>query len=161
MEGQRQAGIENSTQTLTIRRLRSRNAVPAVWSFGGSAFVTLLDCDLAGGKEPASAVESTHGATLVVFRMKTAGYANAIRSQALDEEQVVRGPVVKSFVSHASLPTSVKQVPAPAAIIPDPPEAALPLIEEWADGMPTFPVALHAGGWFFRCQRMGLITWGC
>ncbi len=133
LEGQRQAGIENRAQTLTIRRLRSRNMVPAVRSVGGSAFVTLLDCDLNGGKEPAAAIESTDGATLIVFRLKTAGYANAIRSRVREEDQLIRGPEVESFVSHPLLPTRVKQAPVPVAIIPDTPEAPLPSIQDWAD----------------------------
>ncbi|MDW8196387.1 MAG: glycosyl hydrolase family 28-related protein [Gemmataceae bacterium] len=133
LEGQREAGIENAGQTLTIRRLHSRNVVPAIRSKGPSAVVTLFDSELIGGNKSNTAIESTDGATLVAFRLKTAGYANAIRSHVIGDTQTVHGPNIESFVSHPPLPTSVKTPLVPLARIEDAPFASLPPIKEWAD----------------------------
>lgn len=133
LEGQRCVGIHNNGQTLTIRRLRSQNTVPAICSAGRSAFVTLLDCDLSGGRQSAAAVESTGGGTLAAFRLRTQGYGTAILSQVLDEVQTVRGPMVNAYVSHPILPASVEHLPAPMEHVSDAPDTPLPPMHEWAD----------------------------
>lgn len=130
---QRQVGIDNSSQTLTIRRLASQNSVPALRSRGTAAFVTLIDSECIGGRPGVSAVESLEGASLTVFRLKTAGYSDALSSQVMGAPEKIRGPVVESFVSHPKLPTSVKQPRSPRERIEDAPESRLPPLTEWAD----------------------------
>ncbi|MCS6897581.1 MAG: glycoside hydrolase family 55 protein, partial [Nitrospira sp.] len=133
LEGQRQAGIENSAQTLTIRRLQSNNSVPALRTEGRSAVVTIFDSNLVGGKESNSAIEAKDGAALVAFRVRTGGYGSAVWSQVVGPPKIVRGPNIEMFVSHHILPTRVEVPLKPQDRIEDPPEAPLPPLSEWAD----------------------------
>jgi hypothetical protein len=79
LEGQRTAGIRNSGNLLAIRRLTSRNRVPAIVSKGGAGMITLLDSELAGGAADAIAIEAEGG--LYVRNVKVGGYAHSIRKR--------------------------------------------------------------------------------
>ncbi|MCL6504114.1 MAG: glycoside hydrolase family 55 protein [Pirellulales bacterium] len=131
--GQREVGIENFNQTLTIRRLKSRNTTPAVRASGSGAVVFLFDCDLRGGDPAADAIVATHGAAVVAFRLKIQGYAAAIRYTAGNKATTVHGPRVDAFATHPLLPVGTKHPRTPLANVKDPPITKLPPITDWVD----------------------------
>jgi hypothetical protein len=133
--GQREVGIENLYQTLAVRRLVSLNTVPALRTSGSMAVVHLLDADLSGGEAKADAIVAQDGAAVVAFRVKTDGYGAAIRHKGTHglREQVVQGPTVSAFSTHALQPTSKPEPPAPLAKVEDAPVGELPPLDDWAD----------------------------
>jgi hypothetical protein len=131
--GQREVGIENANQTLSIRRLTSRNSVPAIRASGSGAVVFLLDCDLGGGNPEGDAIVATRGAAIVAFRLKCEGYAAAIQHTVGNEIKRVPGPLVDAFATHPLLPRGTKDAPAPLANMEAAPVAELPPVEDWAD----------------------------
>uniref|UniRef100_A0A7C4QNQ6 Rhamnogalacturonase A/B/Epimerase-like pectate lyase domain-containing protein n=1 Tax=Schlesneria paludicola TaxID=360056 RepID=A0A7C4QNQ6_9PLAN len=131
--GQREVGIENVNQTLSLRRLRSQNTVPAIRTSGSGAVIHVFDSELIGGDAKADAIVVTGGAAVVAFRLKTDGYGTAIRHSAGKEEKTVLGPTVSGFSTHPLLPTNATEPPAPLAQVEDAPITELPPLTEWAD----------------------------
>lgn len=130
---QRVVGIENIAQTLSIRKLTSRNSVPALRTRGNAAMVALLDSELTGGASGASAIESLDDSALVVERLKTDGYGTTMTSTMRGETRAIKEPVVASFLSHQVLPLNTKAVAAPMANIEETPAPPLPPLSEWAN----------------------------
>jgi hypothetical protein len=85
LSGQRVVGVENQNNVLSMRRLVSRNAVPAVRN-GQPGFtaglLTLIDSDLSGGLPGVAAVENNGGAFL--RDVHTVGYSFPVRDQGID-----------------------------------------------------------------------------
>ena len=107
LEGQREAGIWNGSQPLSIRGLRSKNAVPAIKNTSWGSLVVLIDSELTGGAAGAAAIENAdsskegeNGPGLFVRNLKTQGYKFAITSRTAEKTADVPGPVVAEFVSH-------------------------------------------------------------
>jgi hypothetical protein len=71
---QRSAGLLNEGNTLAIRRLKSRNAVPAVRNVQGS--VLLLDASLTGGVKAVHAIENA--GDLYLRNVSSGGYAGVV-----------------------------------------------------------------------------------
>ena len=132
LSGQRVVGIENLAQTLSIRKLTSRNSVPALRTQGNAAMVALLDSELSGGDSGSCAIESLDNSALIVERLKTDGYGTAIRSTVLGETREIKEPVVASFLSHPVLPLKTKAVVAPVTNVEETPTLPLPPLNEWA-----------------------------
>ncbi|GIW89552.1 MAG: hypothetical protein KatS3mg108_3876 [Isosphaeraceae bacterium] len=131
--GQRHLGIENLNQTLTIRRLRSRNAVPALRTSGSGAVVTLIDSTLEGGDPRTDAVLIGDGAAVVALRLQTQGYRAAIRHIDDGNLRTIPGPRVDQFSTHPIQPAALNAWPSPLARIEDAPVGDLPPLDDWAD----------------------------
>ena len=117
---QRFAGFVNRGNMVALRRLVSRNAVPAVVNDG---FLALLDCDLEGGARDAAAIQSK--GALFARNIKTSGYASAIAG--------VRGNDVEEFAS--AEPLTLFPCPKRSLNLPVEEEPAVPLgpASEWAN----------------------------
>ena len=76
LSGQNVVGISNRGNILALRRITSRNSVPALRSGAGQDMVTLLDSDLTGGAGDIAAIES-EGA-LYARNVKIGGYGKSI-----------------------------------------------------------------------------------
>ena len=125
---QRVAGFVNRGNTVAIRRLVSRNTVPAVENDG---FLTLLDAHLAGGAAGAEAVRNT--GMLLARNIRTAGYGAAIVSRTKAGQKTVRGPSVAEFTSHEPVslfPGAKRSLNLPVA---DPPTVPLGPVSQWAN----------------------------
>jgi hypothetical protein len=76
LEGQRSAGIVNDGNTLAIRKLTSRNSVPAIQSTASFGHVILLEATLEGGAGNVSAIENK--GLLYARAVSSSGYASLI-----------------------------------------------------------------------------------
>lgn len=94
LEGQGKAGIRNDDNVLSIRRLRSRNRVPALLSTTSVGMVVLVDCEL-GGAPPGEYVIRNEG-SLFVRNLSTDGHGAWI----LDRGRRTLLPPVNEFTSH-------------------------------------------------------------
>lgn len=74
---QRKTAFLNEGNIAAIRRLTSKNAVPALVSKGGGSMVVLLDSELAGGDAKNTAIAADGG--LFVRGVKVTGYGASIR----------------------------------------------------------------------------------
>lgn len=106
LEGQRVAGIQNSANILALRKVTSRNQVPAIISRSPASMVTLLDSDLTCGGEGRAAIVA-EGA-LYARNVRTEGYKAAIEKTICEpnvkqgepkrETRLVAGPLVTEYV---------------------------------------------------------------
>jgi hypothetical protein len=109
LEGQREVGVSNAGQSLTIRSLRSRNRVPALMAYGTTV---LVDAVLEGieGAGSLPAVVNYNGGRLYVRDLQTEGYRRAIASvETPDSGEAFRmisadqpetiGPLIEEFAS--------------------------------------------------------------
>ncbi len=104
LRNQREWGVYNDGECLSIRGLRSTNTCPAVFTRGGS--MVLIDSELVGGAANSAAV--TCAGQLFVRDLKTAGYGRAIQRHAYDrrrglgpaEGSPVPGGTVAEWTSH-------------------------------------------------------------
>jgi len=98
LKGQREIGIVNEGQAISIRRLASENTVPAISSYGTLA---LLDARLAGqgdaAKSPASV--KTTGYRRALADIATPGFAAALRVEGEDKPGST-GPDLTEYCSH-------------------------------------------------------------
>lgn len=78
LEGQREVGLAVEGNVAAVRRLVSRNRVPAVRLSGWASMVVLLDSELSGGAAEADAVELKDAPTLLLRGVTTAGYRRAV-----------------------------------------------------------------------------------
>lgn len=100
LEGQQEAGLINDDHPTTIRRLTSRNHVPAVIVRKGKAYygpqTIVLDAVLAGGDADQPAIRNDPGCGLYVRNLRTAGYGRSIHYQGGDLTE----KSVAEFFSH-------------------------------------------------------------
>jgi len=97
LEGQRIAGIRNTSNILAIRKLHSRNRVPAVVSDGVEAMVTLLDSDLLGGSPDHFAIELGSPGSLFARNVRSEGYRGVLK----DQDKVLAEASLEEYVSAA------------------------------------------------------------
>jgi hypothetical protein len=122
---QRVAGFVLRDNTVALRKLLSRNSVPAV---DNSGFLTLLDCDLAGGAPGEAAIRNN--GPLLARSIKTTGYGLAIDNK---HGPGVEGSFVDEFTSSEPIdlfPGSKRSLSLP---IEEPPKVPLPPMSQWAN----------------------------
>ena len=124
---QRVAGFANRGNTVALRKLVSRNSVPAVENGG---FLALIDADLGGGS--AGAAIQSKGA-LFARNVKTSGYGTAIKSESKGGTQEAKGPNVEEFTSGE--PLSLFDSPKKSLNLPveETPDVPLDPVGEWAN----------------------------
>ncbi|MBE9179426.1 endopolygalacturonase [Oculatella sp. LEGE 06141] len=79
LSNQRVAGVSNSGNILSIRKLTSNNSVPAIQNLDGRGIITILDSTLTGGASGNAAIEMKDG-TLYARNVNTLGYRSAVKS---------------------------------------------------------------------------------
>lgn len=130
LKDQRVAGLENWSNIIGLRRVKSVNKVPALVSTGGNSMLTLLEGDFSGGAADAPAVVA---AGAVYLRdVRTAGYGKALLQKrprrdgkkfVEDPPREIAGPTIAEFVGGSivgpgdktpggSLKLGIQEVPA-------------------------------------------------
>jgi len=145
LEGQAKAGIWSGEHSLTIRRLVSRNAVPAIdHSFGNvnSGPLVLIDAWLSGGAKDAAAIRN-HGAMLA-RNLNVSGYGNAIEHRGA----LVAGPRVERWISDGSYRQADGSPGAPLDLtVEDAPELPAFKPADWQSATAFAPTRIAAPGW--------------
>ncbi len=100
-ERQAVVGLRNDGQPCTIRALRSRNAAPAVRVTAG--FTVLVDSELSGVGEAATAAAIVSDAALVLRDVRTSGYRLALESRLPGAETDLPGPEIAEYRSKPGL----------------------------------------------------------
>lgn len=130
---QREVGILNAQQVLSLENLVSRNGVPALRNADPSGVVTLVGADLRApdGVRAEAAVEN-RGA-LHARDVRTMGYARAV-ANAAGHRRDAPGPDVADFVSHAVLSLPGEDAPATGLRLPvrRAPDIPWDPLEQWA-----------------------------
>lgn len=127
LQNQKEYGLANYGQVISIRDLQSNNSVPAVYNKDG--IVTLIDANLTAStsiQPPAIKNEST----LFARNIKTSGYKIAIQNNN-GTRQNATGSLVSEFVSHpihSIFPTPPKSLNLP---IEETPEVQWDAISNW------------------------------
>ncbi|MDZ4799134.1 MAG: glycosyl hydrolase family 28-related protein [Bryobacteraceae bacterium] len=102
LERQRQYGLVNSGQVISIRSLTSRNSVTAIQN-SGTALLTLIDSTLTGiDTGAAPAIVNSKPAALLVRNTTTPGYEHAIHNDSGSGESAA-GPMVQEFTAYPVL----------------------------------------------------------
>lgn len=143
LRGQAQFGFDNEGQAISIRSLRSENAVPAVRSYGT---ICLVDASLTGleGAKHWPAIINYNGGRVFLRDVQTNGYARALGDVATpdwfaavritgDDKQGSKGPKVDEYCSHPatnpfSSPTGSLRLP-----VKEPPELDNEAPQAWAN----------------------------
>ncbi len=116
--GQRKVGIRNEGQVVSIRKLHSENAVPAIQNVRPASLLTLVDSELVGmaGAKVMAAIENTGAAFLRDVR--SSGYQQLLADNRKDAAGVKLGTewvsheVLSAFPSRGgSLRLAVKETP--------------------------------------------------
>ncbi|MBW3625931.1 MAG: glycoside hydrolase family 55 protein [Armatimonadetes bacterium] len=100
LEGQKRYGFHNEGQVSSIRKLRSVNAVPALYGEAGAGMVALIDSVLTGTKGAGTHPAIRNEAALFARNLRVSGYAEAIH-RAVPGKPGSRG--VLEYVSHPVL----------------------------------------------------------
>ncbi len=129
LRGQRRAGLRVLQSGVSIRKLRSENAVPAISQERPGSHVVLLESELVGGEPAAPAIASPEG-QLFVRQVTVSGYGRTLEKNGRTlapgrTDEYVSGPVFAAAGQRSlrSLNLPVKDVPA----VPAPASAS-----EWA-----------------------------
>ena len=143
LRGQREVGIANEGQHLSIRHLTSENEVPAISSYGS---LCLLDSTLTGiGKaKDAPGIINSNGGRIFVRDLTTRGYARAIgdvshtpdsaaawRLQA-NEAPASKGPAIAEYCSHPATTAFPSPVTSLRLPIKETPSIAMDDPANWA-----------------------------
>ncbi|MEX2605930.1 MAG: PA14 domain-containing protein [Kiritimatiellia bacterium] len=138
LEGQNIVGLSNDGQCLSMRRLSSINAVPAIENMG-AALLTLLESDLQGTDAASGRAALVNRAGLFVRDLKTSGYKLAIDQTAGNVVQIP-GPVVTEFSSNPVLslfPSPPRSLHLP---VRETPEVEIDDLEDWINIQAFQPV---------------------
>jgi len=140
---QREVGLDNAGQSLSIRHLRSENSVIAVQTYGS---VCLLDSKLTGlsGAENVPAVINYNGGRIFLRDVETSGYSKAIGDvetpdffaavrQSANEKPGLAGPVVKEYCSHPTTAPFGGTAGSLRLEIKEPPMIPQQPVTEWAN----------------------------
>ena len=107
---QKKYGIENHDQVLTIRNLRSHNAVPAVANFGENALLTMIGGALEYNGKKKSKVPAIYNEGYLFARdIATSRYAKAIEERGPASGEGVEGPEIIEYSS--DIPTNLCHSP--------------------------------------------------
>lgn len=139
---QRQFGFDNEGQAVSVRGLRSENAVPAVRSYG---VLCLIEADLSGvGAEAWPAIINYNGGKIFLRDVKTNGYTRAVADVITPDwvaaTRIVgpdkansRGPNIEEYASqdyYMAFPTHQSSL---RLKIQDPPNVPWDAPESWAN----------------------------
>ena len=132
LRGQREMGLHNEGQQISIRGLVSENTVPALGTYGS---LLLTDAKLSGGSVNAPAIVNYNGGRIFLRDVKTSGYSRALADMKTpdfaaafrikgEDKPGTPGPDIAEYSSHAvstafpspkeSLRLPVKETPQPA-----------------------------------------------
>jgi Pectate lyase superfamily protein len=132
LQNQKECGISNYGQVLSIRGLQSQNTVPAICNQNG--VVTLLDASLTMTNGASNQPAIKNSSTLFARNITTQGYKIAIQNNSGTRQNAV-GPSVSEFVSHpisSVFPTLPKSLNLP---IQETPDVSWDALSNW--GSPT------------------------
>jgi hypothetical protein len=132
LRNQNVVGFRNNGQCVSMRSLKSANAVTAVEN-SGSALLVLLDSELRAISDVSTkpAIINAKPAALFARNVAAEGYASAITNDS-GEAQGVKGATVTEFVSHSIL--SAFPSPAHSLHLPvkETPEVGWGDLKDWA-----------------------------
>jgi len=125
LSDQRVAGIENSSNVLSIRDLKSQNSVPALRNKTPLGLVTLIDSNLRGRAGATTAIENEGG--IFLRHVSVSGYAKSLTD--------IRGTTLTGTIAEFASPPSNLGAENPAAsldlAVEEAPEAANPEPSAW------------------------------
>lgn len=124
LERQRKYGLANYGQVLSVRKLVSTNAVPAVFNAKGPGVLTLIDAELTGTKETAEVAAVVNEATLFARNVTASGYKRALDTTN-KEPAAPEGLKVEEFASfqtYSLFPSAGKSLGLPIEETPDVPQ---------------------------------------
>lgn len=143
LQGQRDVGFTNEGQTISIHRLLSRNAVPAIRSYGT---LCVIDSKLIGesGADHHPAILNYNGGRIYVRDVRTAGYRRALADlqtpdsgaayrMAEDEQPASRGPLLGSYSSQPTTSLFDSASTPRRLEVRDPPLLTHDPLERWAN----------------------------
>lgn len=154
IRGQRKAGFRVGDNVVSLRRLQSENAVPAVRMEGPLGHLVLLDSELSGGSADAPAVDF-QGGQLFVRNVGCSGYGVALRRA---DGYGMAGPFPDLYVSGGGACTAPEQAARslglPVEAVPEPASVAgaSVCVDDFGaagdgerDDAPAIQAALHSG----------------
>ena len=107
---QKQFGIFNANNVLSIRHLASMNRVPAIRNENAAGLVTLIGATLEGGSPELSAIQNR--GTLYARDVTSKGYASVLQGHGSTIAEYDSGPMVSQFgTSASSLNLPVEETP--------------------------------------------------
>ena len=125
LSDQRVAGIENSSNVISIRDLKSQNSVPALQNKTPLGLVTLIDSNLSGRGGAGAAIENEGG--IFLRRVSVSGYAKSLTDH--------RGATLTGNIAEFASPPGTSGAENPAAsldlAVEEAPEAANPEPSAW------------------------------
>jgi hypothetical protein len=143
LRGQTQFGLENEGQALSIRRLVSDNAVPAIQTYGT---LCLIDAHLTGrdGAAGVPAIINYNGGRIHLRDVTTPGYGRAVGDVETPDSSAARrirgkdkpgseGPNVAEYLSHPAtslFPSAMQSLRLP---VKETPEVAQDSLNMWAN----------------------------
>jgi len=130
---QRQVGWLNDGQCVSLRGLRSDNAVTAYHNRSGASLTAIIDSELRGAGEAAREPAVLNESGMFARNIKTTGYGTAIANNA-GTKQGADGPNVDEFASHEVV-TLFDSTPKQSLNLPikDAPVLAYDPPENWAN----------------------------
>ncbi|NJK91939.1 MAG: hypothetical protein HC904_08990 [Blastochloris sp.] len=131
LRGQHVAGIDNESNMVFARRVKSDNTVPAVVNAGRNAIFTLIDSELRGGAPEQAAIENRHAnAVLFARNVQTAGYGSALKDSVQGSLPI--GTIVEwcSDAPVSLFPGELKSLNLP---IEDTPDVPWEPVEKWVN----------------------------
>jgi hypothetical protein len=125
LSDQRVVGIENSSNVLSIRDLKSQNSVPALRNKTPLGLVTLIDSNLSGHAGASAAIENEGG--IFLRHVSVSGYAKSLT----DHGGATLTGTIAEFASPPAKPGAEKPAASLDLAVEDAPEAANPEPSAW------------------------------
>ena len=125
LSDQRVVGIENSSNVLSIRDLKSQNSVPVLWNKTPLGLVTLIDSNLSGRAGVSAAIENEGG--IFLRHVLVSGYAKSLK----DHGGATLTGAIAEFASPPAKPGAEKPAASLDLQIEEAPESPNPEPSEW------------------------------
>jgi len=128
LKNQKEYGLANYSQIISIRNLQSKNAVPAIYNKAG--IVTLIDASLTNNGSASQQPAIRNDSTLFARNIKTFGYSLAIQNNQGTRQNAPDSSVAE-FVSHrfSQVASTVKSLNLP---VEETPEIVWDDLRNWA-----------------------------